>query len=220
MYRSVTDKCKNEWKKITELESKVNRTSEEEQTVDGLKYSFTLVLSADYQMNKLLPYWGESPQPGSTYYLQKVSYDVFGVVDHRDNAGHCYLFSECIGPKNTDHTVSYIFHYLKSTNKIPDWVKRVHLFLDNAGSTNKNQYLMGSVFEVVERGLFNYFRVSFMVAGHTKFAPDRLFALLAKKYYSSDVFNQLQLIDVYEQHSTVTFDDGRIVRGCNFWCKF
>lgn len=117
-------------------------------------------------MNKL-PYWRESPQPGSTYYLQKVSYDVFGVVDHRDNAGHCYLFSECIGPKNTDHTVSYIFHYLKSTNKIPDWVKRVHLFLDNAGSTNKNQYLMGSVFEVVERGLFNYFRVSFMVAGHT-----------------------------------------------------
>lgn len=50
--------------KRSELENKTNRMSEEVQTLDGLKYSFTLVLSADYQMNKL-PYWGESPQPGS-----------------------------------------------------------------------------------------------------------------------------------------------------------
>ena len=112
MYRNVTDKCKNDWEMIAQSERKGNRTSEE-QTLDGLKHSFTLVISADYQMNKLLPHWGESPQPGSTYYLQKVSYNIFGVVDHRDAAGHCYLFSECIGPKNTDHTVSYIFHYLR-----------------------------------------------------------------------------------------------------------
>ena len=133
-----------------------------------------------------------------------MSYDIFGVVDHRDAAGHCYLFSEHIGPKNTDHTVSYIFHYLRSTNKVPGWVKRVHLFLDNAGSTNKNQYLMGSMFEVFEWDIFYFFRVSFMIAGHTKFAPDRLFALLPKKFYSSDVFNQVLLIGMYQQHSAVT----------------
>ena len=152
--------------------------------------------------------WGHSPQPGWTYYLQKVSYDVFGIVDHRDGSGHCYLFSELIGPKNTNHVISYIFHYLRTINKVPVWVRRVHIFLDNAGSTNKNQYLMGSVYEAVERELFNYFRVSFMIAGHTKFAPDRLFAILAKNYYSSDVFNEKQLVDVYRQHSDVTFDNG------------
>jgi len=36
-----------------------------------MKHKFNLVLSADYQMGKLVPYWGQSPQPGSTYYLQK-----------------------------------------------------------------------------------------------------------------------------------------------------
>ena len=118
--------------KRSQLERKENRSSEEQQILDGLKHSFPLVISADYQMNKLLSHWGESPQPGSTYYLQKVSYDIFGVIDHRDATGHCYLFSECIGPKNTDHTVSYIFHYLRSTNNVPGWVKRVYLFLDNA----------------------------------------------------------------------------------------
>ena len=49
-------------------------------------------------MNKLFPYWGRSPQPGQTYYLQKVSY-VFGVVDHREGGGHVYHVSEIYGPK-------------------------------------------------------------------------------------------------------------------------
>ena len=144
-----------------------------------LKNTFNLVVSADYQMNKLLPYWGRSPQPGSTYYLQKLSYDNLGIVDHRNKRGHLYLFSELIGPKNTNHTFSYLLHYLKCIDKVPRWIKRVHVFLDNAGSTNKNQYMMGSVFECVQHDILNYFRVSFMIAGHTKFAPDRLFALCA-----------------------------------------
>ena len=86
-----------------------------------------------------------------------------------------YLLSELIGRKNTDHTISYLLHYLKSTGKVPEWVRRVHLFLDNAGSTNKNQFLMGAILEMTERGIFDYFRASFMVAGHTKVSPDSCF---------------------------------------------
>ena len=211
LYKSMTEKCKQQWEEIKELEAK-SRTAEEDDKLQTLKHTFTLILSADYQMNKLLPYWGRSPQPGQTYYLQKVTYDVFGIVDHREGAGHVYLVSEICGPKNTDHTVSYLLHYLKSTGSVPGWIKRVQLFLDNAGSTNKNQYLMGSVYEIVERDIFNFFRVSFMIAGHTKFAPDRLFATLAKSFYSADIFNEASFIRVYQQHSSVVFDKGGIVR--------
>lgn len=107
--------------------------------------------------------------------------------------------------------VSLILHYLKSTGKVPSWVQRVHIFMDNAGSTNKNQYMMASIFEIVQQSVVKYFRVSFMVAGHTKFAPDRLFALTAKAFYSSDIFNEKEL-SVMENHANVTFDSGRIVR--------
>ena len=89
-------------------------------------------------MSKLLPHWGHSPQPSSTYYLQKVSYDIYGIVDHRDGSGHLYLMNATAGPKNTDHTISYLMHYLKSSAKVPSWVRRVHVFMDNAGSTNKD----------------------------------------------------------------------------------
>ena len=41
--------------------------------------------------------------------------------------------------------------------------------------------------ELVQQGVMDFIRVSFMVAGHTKFEPDRLFSMTAKAYASSDV---------------------------------
>ena len=81
---------------------------ERDQKLEQLQNSFTLLLSADYQMSKLLPYWGHTLQPSSTYYLQKVSYDVYGIVDHRNRSGHLYLMNETAGPRKTDHTISYL----------------------------------------------------------------------------------------------------------------
>ena len=42
-----------------------------------LKEQFVLVLCADYQQLKLIPYWGASSQPGVTYYLQKMVLQYF-----------------------------------------------------------------------------------------------------------------------------------------------
>ena len=88
------------------LEANQEKT-EQEKDSKMLKHNFTAVLSADYQMQKLVPYWGKSPQPGATYYLQKLSHDVFGIVDHSDNHSTLYFFDETVGPKNTDHTISF-----------------------------------------------------------------------------------------------------------------
>ena len=79
-------------------------------------------------MSKLVPNWGQTPQPGSTYYLQKLSHDVFGIVNHATNKTTIYLFDERVGPKNTDHTVSYVTHLIC---QLPYWLRRIHLFLDN-----------------------------------------------------------------------------------------
>ena len=57
MYKSMTEKCKGQWNKMKGLEAK-SCSADEQATLEDLKHGFTLVLSADYQMNKLLPYWG------------------------------------------------------------------------------------------------------------------------------------------------------------------
>ena len=118
MYKSMTEKCKEQWSKIKELEAK-SCSADEQATLEDLKHSFNLVLSADYQMNKLL---GRSPQPGHTSYQQKVSYDVFGIVGHREGAGHVYILSELAGPKNTNHNVCFIPFTLLEVN----WTSSTH----------------------------------------------------------------------------------------------
>ena len=68
-YKDITGRCNNDWEIIRELETKENRNEQEHQKLENLHHNFTLVLSADYQMQKLVPYWEFSPQPGSTYHM-------------------------------------------------------------------------------------------------------------------------------------------------------
>ena len=207
-YVEVTTRCTSEWNDIIALESKSDLTEEEERILSSLKNKFNVVVSADYQMGKLVPYWGYSPQPGSTYYLQKLNHDVFGIVNHATNSSEVYLFDERVGPKNTDHTISYLLDW---TSKLPQWVKRVHLFLDNTSSTNKNCYLMAWACEMIQHGRLSFIRISFLIAGHTKFSPDLLFSKIAQSYNRSDIFTSAELKETISQYADVIVDHGEIV---------
>ena len=116
-YQKTTKTCNTEWKRISSLLEKPHLTEDENSELRILQHCFTLVVSADYQQAKLIPFWGESEQPGSTYYLQKVSIEVFGISDHRNNTGHIDLFEEQLTPKNTDHTLSFLTKYWEKLSK-------------------------------------------------------------------------------------------------------
>lgn len=207
-YKTSVDKCKHDWSEIVALISKRTPTSVEREKLQCLKHCFTLTISADYQQSKLIPYWGYTEQPGSTYYLQKVSHDIFGVVDHRVEEGSIYLFDERIGPKNTDHTVSLLTQYWESVSDKYPWIKRLAIFLNNATSTNKNKYLFAWAMELVSRGIIDYVHISFMIAGHTKFAPDRLFATIGSAYKVADVFTINELQELCAKTATTVVENG------------
>ena len=42
--------------------------------------------------------------------------------------------------------------------------------------------------EMVNNGELEHIHISFMIAGHTKFAPDRLFSTIGCAYKTEDVF--------------------------------
>ena len=79
--------------KIIDPEKKPDAENDTE--LQHLNETFILVV-CDYQQSKLIPYWGESSRPGMTYYLQKMSYDVF---DCRNDQEYVYLVPETIGPR-------------------------------------------------------------------------------------------------------------------------
>ena len=143
--------------------------------------------------------------------MRKVSHDLFGIVDHRNETKYITVFDERIGPKNTDHTVSLLTYYIKHSGLIPHWVKRVCIFMDNATSTNKNRYLLGWALEMVQHGMLDSIRAPFLVTGHTKFAPDRVFASIARTYNISDVFNSQGLIDIASSHATAVEENGTYI---------
>ena len=116
-----------------------------------------------------------------------------------------------MGPKNTDHTISLLTHYIRA---LPSWIKRIHVFLDNTGSTNKNAYFMGWAMEMVQQKILDYLRISFLIAGHTKFDVDRLFSVTAKSYNAADVFNSQELTQVMSQSENITavLENGRLIQ--------
>ena len=55
----------------------------------------------------LVPHWGSSPQPSETYYLRKLSHNIFGLVDHSVAKNTIYVLDERVGgAKNGDITIS------------------------------------------------------------------------------------------------------------------
>ena len=72
-YVEVKTCCTAEWKEIQELMEKPNLTGDEVGKLAALKNRFNLVVCGDYQMCKLVPYWGMTAQPACTYYFQKIT---------------------------------------------------------------------------------------------------------------------------------------------------
>ena len=91
-YIKLIKRCKEEMIKIETLEQNTDPSEEEMEELARLRNKFTLTPSVDYQMLKLLPNWGYSPQPGSTYYLQKLSHDLLGIVNHCNDQAAMYIF--------------------------------------------------------------------------------------------------------------------------------
>lgn len=54
-----------------------------------------------------------------------------------------------------------------------------------------------------------------MIAGHTKFAVDRLFLRIAQSYNKADIFNVEELAEMISQHAAVFIENGTIV---HTWC--
>ena len=202
-YKHVRDKSLSDWKRITELQQKGCANELEEAELHQLKSSFNLCVDADYQQAKLIPHWGYFPQPGTTYY--KLSNDIFGVVAHDEPSQHLYTWHEgAAGAKTSDHTITCLDHFVES---LPAWVKHITFVLDNA-QVNKNQFVVNWLLELVRSQRLLSARLMLMVPGHTKFAPDELFARLSHSYYRRDVFLLTDLQAITSLYGSTHYLDG------------
>ena len=160
------------------------------------------VICVDYMQERTLPFFGDSPQPGETYYKQKLTVHLFGLVQHHLRGSLVYLSDERAGgAKSSDHICSYLTHYVST---LPAWVRTITIWGDNAG-TIKSRYLVAWAADLVARaGHLRTVHLRFMLPGHTKFSPDTLFASISATYRKSDVLSMEDLERVVSYHATST----------------
>ena len=96
-------------------------------------------------------------------------------------------------------SADYIDHFIEL--HIDKWVRHLTLCIDNARIC-KNQYPVAWTMELVESKRFDTVRFVHLTVGHTKFAPDNLFASIAKTFYNSDVFCIKMLDHIIQQYAT------------------
>jgi len=71
---------------------------------------------------------------------------------------------------------------------------------------------MAWAMEMVQHEKLDIVRISFMIAGHTKFSVDQLFSRIAQSYNRSDVFTIAELGKVAEPYCSVVINQGEIVK--------
>jgi hypothetical protein len=186
-YRKQIDFAKNSWEKLpiqqrskTIAELSVHpryRKNSPCRMESSMHYSFDFAQQIKY------PY---SPQQrGSEYFATARKCSVFGVVTEPIGRSTLFLLDEeefC--GKGADTVISYIdtffsYHGLGENHAL--------LHADNCTGQNKNNAMIWYLAWRVMAGLHQRISLSFMLTGHTKFAPDSAFGLFKLKYRSQQV---------------------------------
>ena len=173
---------------------------------------YTMHYSYDFAQQVHFPF--DSQQTGPAYFKTARKCGIFGVCCEGKGEQVNYLIDEAENPKGADCTINLVHHYLE---KYGCGEENVRFHADNCTGQNKNnanvQYLLWRVMT----GRHMTAELSFMLVGHTKFAPDRFFGLIKKRYRRScvDTINHLSL--VVNESTTTKQNKAQLIRdltGC------
>jgi hypothetical protein len=136
-------------------------------------------------------------QPGPIYFKVPRKCSIFGVNAEGLPAQVNYLIDECVDLGKGANVVISLLHHFFENYGIGE--NHVHLNCDNCAGQNKNNYMLWYLCWRVSNGLHSSVKLSFLIAGHTKFAPDWCFGLLKQKYRRTNVSCLQDLVDVVNQ---------------------
>ena len=119
-------------------------------------------------------------QPGPIYFQTPRKCGIFRASCKAVPRQINYLIDEtgAVG-KGANAMISYVHHYF-AWHGLGE--KHVHLHTDNCSRQNKNNYFLWYFAWRVATKLHQSVNYTFLMAGHTKFAPDRCFGMLKKSY--------------------------------------
>ena len=165
-------------------------------------------------------------QPSAIFFKAPRKCALFGICNEAINRQTTYVIDEAVDcGKGANNVISYLHHYLSNYG-----IGEKFLFLqaDNCSGQNKNNMMMQYLSWRVSQGLHTKILINFMIAGHTKFAPDRCFGLIKQNYRRHFVSSLFDVADVINSSSAggtnisqlVGLPSGEVVVKVFNWQKF
>ncbi len=158
----------------------------------------------DFKTTLVLPYWGYHCSPRAVYYMSRMNVYLFGVVDESSNSFAGYVYPENFvdskdkpTKKGSSHVIAMLYHHLEQnglTDPERTFDRDLYFAADNCSGQNKNQYVLQFLCLAIELGWADNIYFDFMVAGHTKFGPDRWFGMIGKHIIGLDAWNMYDLV--------------------------
>ena len=127
------------------------------------------------------------------YFKTPCKCHLFGVVAEGLPMQVNYLADEGSYGKGANVVISYIHHFLETYG-----IGEQHLLLnaDNCSGQNKNNLTLQYLSWRVSSELHTSVALSFLLVGHTKFAPDWCFRLVKRKYRHTHVSSLQEIANV------------------------
>ena len=149
--------------------------------------NITAMYSFDFA--QMVQYPNSPLQVGPIYFKVPRRCYLFGVNNEGINRQTNYLIDEAVDcGKGSNSVISYLHHFFENHGF---GEKNLILQADNCSGQNKNNFLMQYLCWRIQQGLHSNIEYNFLLAGHTKFSPDRCFGIFKKKYvqlYCSSLF--------------------------------
>ena len=216
-YRNACTESKNNLKELED-------TIELDEQHDACSLFTTIHYSFDFAQQSHIP--SNPMQPGPIYFKTPRKCGIFGVMCEAIPRQVNYLIDEAsdVG-KGTNTTISYVHRYFENHGL---GETHVHLHADNCLGQNKNNFFLWYLAWRTIHHLHDSIDYSFLIAGHTKFGPDRCFGIIKRSYKVNYVSSLYEFAQMVESSSTVGVNkahfvgthDGKVIVPVYNWSAF
>lgn len=174
---------------------------------DPCSLTATMHYSFDYAQEVHIP--SNPMQPGPIYFKTPRKCGIFGIMNEAIPRQVNYLIDEAVSVgKGANSTISYVHHYFANHGL---GETHAHLHADNCSGQNKNNYFMWYLAWRTITELHHRINYSFLIAGHTKFSPDRCFGMIKKAFKVTFISSIYEFARMVESSSTIGVNKSQLV---------